>query len=211
MDFDENSLNEQNLKFATVSDTFVNQDNCVFTIKFKVRETITQEQATIVEIKNIVASNGIIDIASSDAQIKIDIKVPNIPELPDEITSDKYTIEEGIISRIVSNTKVSDFKANVVTQPKEIVIKDKEGNILSDDDIIATGMSLEVGKLKFTLIVIGDVDGNGKLGATDLAKIKLHLIETEKLSGILLKAADINGDGKISATDLAQMKLALID
>ena len=152
-----------------------------------------------------------IDIASSDAQLKINVKVPKEPEQPDEITSELYTIEEGFVSRIVPNTTVNDFKTNVEAQPKEIVIKDKEGNTLGNDDIIATGMSLEVGKLKFTLIVTGDIDGNGKLGATDLAKIKLHLIETEELSGILLKAADMNGDGKISATDLAKIKLALIN
>lgn len=209
--FDENSLNEENLKFATVSDTFINQDSNVFTVKFKVKETISREQSTVVEVKNVVASNSIIDIASSDTQLKIDIKIPKIPEVPDEITSDLYTIEEGFVSRIAANTTVSSFKANVVTQPKEIMIKDKEGNILGDNDIVATGMTLEVGKLKFTLIVTGDIDGNGKLGATDLAKIKLHLIESEELTGILLKAADMNGDGKISATDLAQMKLALID
>lgn len=209
--FDENSLNDENLKFATVNDTFINQDNNVFTVKFKVKETITQNQSTIVGIKNILASNGMIDIASSDAQLKINVKVPKEPEQPDEITSELYTIEEGFVSRIVPNTTVNDFKTNVEAQPKEIVIKDKEGNTLGNDDIIATGMSLEVGKLKFTLIVTGDIDGNGKLGATDLAKIKLHLIETEELSGILLKAADMNGDGKISATDLAKIKLALIN
>ena len=208
--FDEDSLNKNNLKFATVSDKFINQDSNVFTVKFKVKETISQEQSTVVEVKNILASNSIIDIASSDTQLKIDIKIPKKPELPDEITSDSYTIEKEFISRIEPNTTVSDFKTNVKTQPKEIVIKDKEGNILGDDGIVATGMTLEVVKLKFTLIITGDIDGNGKLGATDLAKIKLHLIESEELTGILLKAADMNGDGKISATDLAQMKLALI-
>lgn len=209
--FDENSLNKENLKFATVSDTFINQDSNVFTVKFKVKETILQEQSTVVEVKNILASNSIIDISSSDAQLKVNIKIPKEPELPDEITSDSYTIEKEVVSKIAPNTTVSNFKANVKTQPKEIIIKDKEGNILNNDDIVATGMTLEVGKLRFTLIVTGDIDGNGKLGATDLAKIKLHLIESEELSGILLKAADMNGDGKISATDLAQMKLALID
>lgn len=56
----------------------------------------------------------------------------------------------------------------------------------------------------------GDIDGNGKLGPTDLSKIKLYLIGKEELSEKQQKAADINGDGRITATDLSQLKLALI-
>ena len=56
----------------------------------------------------------------------------------------------------------------------------------------------------------GDIDGNGKLGPTDLSKIKLYLIDKEELSEKQQKAADINGDGRITATDLSQLKLALI-
>ncbi len=59
-------------------------------------------------------------------------------------------------------------------------------------------------------VIIGDIDGNGKIGPTDLAKLKLHLIGKENLTGRALKAADINKDGRITATDLAQLKLVLI-
>ena len=67
------------------------------------------------------------------------------------------------------------------------------------------------GNIEYILIVTGDIDGNGKITVTDLARAKLHLIETEKLDGFELEAADLNNDGKITITDIAQIKLVLID
>ncbi len=59
-------------------------------------------------------------------------------------------------------------------------------------------------------VLIGDIDGNGKIGPTDLAKLKLYLIGEEKLNEKQQKAADIDKNGRITATDLAKLKLILI-
>ena len=59
-------------------------------------------------------------------------------------------------------------------------------------------------------MLIGDIDGNGKIGPTDLAKLKLYLIGEEKLNEKQQKAADIDKNGRITATDLAKLKLILI-
>ena len=127
-------------------------------------------------------------------------------------------IEEGFISRISAKTTVSQFKANVEAT-RDITIKDKAGNELEDTDNIGTGAILEVGDdLQFTLIVIGDIDGNGELGLTDIAKLKLHCIADEEdaddakyiLTGINLRAADFNGNNEVTITDLAQLKIAFL-
>ncbi len=52
----------------------------------------------------------------------------------------------------------------------------------------------------------GDVDGNGKVNASDLAYLKLFLAGNGTNLG---DAADYNGDGAINATDLAFLKLHL--
>ena len=59
-------------------------------------------------------------------------------------------------------------------------------------------------------VLIGDIDGNGKIGPTDLAKLKLYLIGEEKLNEKQQKAADIDKNKRITATDLAKLKLILI-
>lgn len=201
------SFNEDNLKFVADNkeNAYVTEEGDLFKIKFRVKDTITDSTKTVVAVKNMEVSNAIIEIKSEDAQVEVDIVVR-----PDGITSEKYLIEENMISRIAPNTTVSTFKNNVVTY-QELVFTDKDGNVLGDDDIIATGMNLKVGKtLNFTLIVTGDIDGNGEITITDFAQLKLHHIEQTLLTGIHLKAADIDGNGQITITDLAQLKLVLI-
>ncbi len=64
--------------------------------------------------------------------------------------------------------------------------------------------------MNFTLVVTGDIDGNGEITITDFAQLKLHEIEQTLLTGVSLKAADIDANGEITITDLAQLKLVLI-
>jgi len=72
-----------------------------------------------------------------------------------------------------------EFKQNVEAN-REITIIDNNGNKLEEDDIIGTGMTVKVGEeLEYTLIVIGDINGDGKITITDIAKLKLMLIGEE--------------------------------
>lgn len=48
---------------------------------------------------------------------------------------------------------------------------------------------------------VGDVDGNGKVNATDARKILRHVAGLDDLNNLGLKAADIDGNKKINATD----------
>ena len=92
-----------------------------------------------------------------------------------------------------------------------MIFTNKDGEILGEEDTIATGTRLRAGKtLEYTLIVSGDIDKNGKITITDLAKMKLHLIKKELLTGDSLKAADFDGNGAVTITDLVQLKLKMI-
>lgn len=136
---------------------------------------------------------------------------PEEQEPEETIKSEKYLIEEGFISKIIPETTVKELKTKVEAS-KDIIIKDKNGNALGENDKLTTGMTLQVGDtLQLSVIVTGDIDGTGEISLTDLAQLKLHYIEKEPLTGASLKAADINSDGQITITDLAQLKLVLID
>ena len=50
-------------------------------------------------------------------------------------------------------------------------------------------------------ILLGDVNGDGKVNGTDTNLIFRHVSGTTELSGNQLKAADVNGDGKVNGTD----------
>ncbi len=202
-------FNDQNFKFITDNNNYVSNDSTIFTIKFKAKETIEETTNTVIKVKDIVASNAVNDISSKNAEINIEIE--KVKQEEDRFTSEVYVIGDEYVTKIPAGTTVSEFKANVDAYPN-VIIKDKSGNILQDNDIIATGMTVDVGETyHLTLVVTGDIDQNGEITITDLAQLKLHYIEKELLSGASLKAADMNYDNEITITDVAQIKLILIE
>ena len=203
------TYNEENFKFVIDNNNYVVDAGTIFTMKFRAKDTIDENTTTTIKVKNVEASNGEYDIKSNDAQIDIDVTIEE--ELQDSITSDLYNVNnvDKTISQISDNTTVSAFKENVEAYPG-VEIVDKDGNTLGEDDIIGTDMTVKVGSLTFTTIVIGDIDGNGTITVTDIAAIKLHYIDLELLNGIQFVAGDLNNDGKISTTDIAQIKLIYI-
>ena len=50
-------------------------------------------------------------------------------------------------------------------------------------------------------VLLGDVNGDGKVNGTDTNLIFRHVSGTTELSGEQMKAADVNGDGKVNGTD----------
>ncbi|MCI8396592.1 MAG: hypothetical protein HFJ52_02710 [Clostridia bacterium] len=185
----------------------------VLKLVFKVKENVAVTSDTIVKIKDITASGGVKDIGAETAETSISIQ-----KRADGITSTKYKVEEGCISRVTPGTTIKTFKENVHSY-QTLVFKNKKGETITDENtVLTTDTIIKAGDLEFKLSVIGDIDGNynSELGElitlTDLAQLKLHYIESDQiaLSKASIKAADINGDGKITITDLAQLKLVLI-
>ncbi len=209
---DKNSFNKENFKFVIDNEDYVTEAGAIFKVKFKVKDTITENTSTTVKIKGITASGGYGVIISNDSEIEIGVQIKEEIEEKEEIKSEKYDIneQEKDISRIVPETTVAQFKKNVTTK-QTLVFIDKEGNTLSDDSVLGTGMKVKVGKtLEYTIVVTGDIDGDAQITVNDLADLKLHLIEQELLTGISLKAANIDGDNQITVNDVAQIKLVLI-
>lgn len=63
----------------------------------------------------------------------------------------------------------------------------------------------------YTMIVLGDVNGDGEVKATDYAKIKAYIMRQTTLDNVQKKAADVNGDGEVKATDYARIKSYITD
>ena len=209
---DKNSFNEENFKFIIDNDDYVTEAGAMFKVKFKVKDTIKENTKTIVKIKGVTASGGYGVIISNDSEIEVGVQIKEEVEEKEEIKSEKYDIneEEKDISKISPNTTIAQFKKNVTTK-QTLVFTDVEGNVLTDEKILGTGMKVKVGKtLEYTIIVTGDVDEDAKITVNDLAQIKLHLIEQELLTGIRLKAANVDRDTQITINDAAQVKLVLI-
>ena len=131
-------------------------------------------------------------------------------EADSEVTSAEYKIEKPYIKNVQAGTKVSEFKSKL-SAVAEIVVKDKKGNIAKEDEAVTTGMKVIAGINEYTVVVLGDVDGNGQVTITDLAKLCLHYIGKEELVGAYKEAADLDNNNEITITDLAKLELILVD
>ena len=58
----------------------------------------------------------------------------------------------------------------------------------------------------YTMIVDGDIDGNGKVVANDILFVKSHILKKQTLEGIYFEAGDIDKNGSANATDILYMK-----
>ena len=204
-----NSFNEENFKFVIDSEKLITHAGEIFNIKFKVKDTITEETRTTIKVKGISASGGYGIISANDTSIEMGIKIPKEEA---KITSNKYVIEGNTISRVAPGITLKAFKENIEVN-RDLTIVDKDGNTLNENSVLGTDMVLKVGdsELQYTIVVTGDIDGDAEITTNDLAQLKLDLIDYEKLADNSLKAADVDNDGEITVNDVAQIKLVLIN
>ena len=113
------------------------------------------------------------------------------------------------LTKISQNTTISQLKEKMETNAP-IKITKGEQEITDENTLVTTGMSLQIGDETYILVVTGDLNGDGKIGLTDLANLKLSMVGKRELSIASTLAGDINGDGKTSLSDLAKLKMYLV-
>ena len=79
-----------------------------------------------------------------------------------------------------------------------------DGSTKVTSGLLGTGMTASSSTASVTIVVTGDVSGDGKITITDVVKLQNSVVGANSLSGAYAKAADINGDGKITITDVVQ-------
>ena len=128
-----------------------------------------------------------------------------------EMDSSSFVIRDDFLRAIPLGTTTAALVADLV--PEEYITI--HAGTATATDIAGTGMVVEykIGeevKQTLTVVVTGDVNGDGKITITDLVQINSHLLKKNELSGANGAAADVNGDGKITITDLVQINSHLL-
>ena len=142
-----------------------------------------------------------IDKAGNKTQISFQIMENN---------NQNYIIQENIIKNISEQTKKSDFDNKLkLGLTYKITRNDEE---INEKDNIATGdiLTTSAGD-KYTLIVTGDLNKDGKLNLKDLVKMRKYFLDGNNLDENEILAADCNFDGKINLKDLVKMRLMLLN
>ena len=127
-----------------------------------------------------------------------------------ESNNQNYIVQENIIKNISEQTKKSDFNNKLkLGLTYKITRNDEE---INETDNIATGdiLTTSAGD-KYTLIVTGDLNKDGKLNLKDLVKMRKYFLDGNNLDENEMLAADCNFDGKINLKDLVKMRLMLLN
>lgn len=106
-----------------------------------------------------------------------------------------YTAEQLITALGVTNgsAQVVDAGGNAIT-----------GNVGTGAIIKLTNAAGEAAG-EYTLIIYGDLNGDGDIGGIDLLRLHKHILSITQLSGASVLAADINRDGTINGLDLLRL------
>ena len=126
--------------------------------------------------------------------------------------TDTYNIENNTIRKINENTIYEEFRKEINTN-LDYEIK-RNGDLIAEEDAIATGdiLTIKSTNKSYTLIVTGDINKDGKVGITDLVRIRRVLLEEITLDEIESLAADANLDNnKIGIADLVRIRKMILE
>ena len=188
-------------------------DEIVMQIKLNVKKDIKNITNTTIKLEDIeIAGLGNEVKADTEKTFEIGEKVnPNPEKL--YLTSDIYKVGDKYISRITKETKLKDYKNNLKTNG-EITVTKEDGTKLTEDEYVGTGMKLIVTKdeekIELKIAVSGDLNGDGKITATDLSTMNQTILKTIKLENEYKLAADLDENDNITATDLSTLNKMLL-
>jgi hypothetical protein len=138
----------------------------------------------------------------------------NVTIKPCKITSDVFTVEESLrIRTITAGTTVKQLWEGINEKLYVTIFRGEDE--AKDNALSATGMEAQLiidGQIidRVTVVVTGDVNGDGKITVTDMVAAKHHLLQKSTITGVYAIACDTNNDGNISITDFIQLKAHIL-
>jgi hypothetical protein len=116
----------------------------------------------------------------------------------------KLNTSGSIVYNIKPGTKVSDLLKNF--EGGTLEVRDKNGTLLSGDKTFGSGAKLNLiagGKVvdTLTLAVLGDIDGDGKVLASDARQVLRHAAKLTTLGELEQLSANTDGEAGVKASD----------
>ena len=135
-------------------------------------------------------------------------------EAPKKLTptkSSSYTVSGGYVTKVVAETKLSDFVGNFET-PEYVKVFGSDGKEITDKNAyVGTGcrVSLMNGDKAVDsadVVVLGDISGDGRLTSVDYLRLRAYFGGDYELSGAYLAAAHIAGRDTVTSVDYLRLR-----
>lgn len=120
---------------------------------------------------------------------------------------------DSYIVGIAPGTEIEAFKNKIKITNGTLLLQDKKGEALTAGSSVATGQKIIVKDIddkvikEYTVVIYGDITGDGQINALDYVYLKRHLWGISSLKDVYLNSADVTpAKGKIDALDFVYMK-----
>ncbi len=163
-----------------------------------------------------IAGAGKKDLAVGENDFPITVRAENGDERVYRITvareeKDPFSFDE-YIRGVEPGTAASALEEKLKTELVTAGLFAPDGSAKGSDEFAGTGdlavYRTEDGKEvgKSTVLILGDLNGDGEIRINDLIKLRNHLLETSLLKDAALLAADASGDGEVRMNDLIKLR-----
>ncbi len=125
------------------------------------------------------------------------------------VPSSNYELSGTLLKNVKEETTVDALVSHL--ENKGLKAFNKSGTEIGGSTAVGTGAVIKLysGSIvidSVTVIVLGDIDGNAIIDATDYLRIKATFLNNSSLSSVEEAAADIDGGSSIDATDYVRIK-----
>lgn len=195
-----------------VTPTWIEKKN----IKWESTNTDILEVDNTGEIITKGAGTAKVKVTWIDKNLSDEITV-NVIELPEDtkIEINKYKVQNDEISLIGQKVEIGDFIKNIeVSDNLEVIVTTQN----KDQKYIGTNTKVQIKEKEhgivleqYECLVYGDINGDGKIDAIDLLKMRRYLLGKEENEAIYNKAMNIYRDNNIDGIDLLKLRRYLLD
>ena len=170
-------------------------------------DAITLDSDGNIKANDVLYKDAYINVVSkNNPNVKTKIKV--MVEIT-KISSNKYEVKRdnlNYIPNIDLKTNIEQFLNNLDNDNKYLHVYSNQEEITNYENFVGTTMQIKLennNKVYDTLdiVVLGDVDGNGKCISSDYRLINKYLLNQIELTGSKFIAGDVNKDGIIDNLD----------
>lgn len=125
------------------------------------------------------------------------------------VSSGSYTLKNGMVMNVTASTTVNTLLRQFENDDLQVVNQD--GSRITGSALVGTGTTVKLYSGSqcidtVTVVIRGDVDGNGIVDTTDYMRVKSAFLSYFQLNDPQRYAADADGSGKVDTTDCVRIK-----